>query len=273
MKKIILALLLVIIAITSCKKTQPNAPATEKWKFDKLSLEKKIFLDGDSTKGGIKLSFEFNYPSKIGNDSLLTIIQSQFATAFAGDEYKNLTPQNAFDTLTKRSAQESIDIAKLAIKDQSDLSDYYKNVITSVFDTTDMTITARTETDEYMGGAHGSQYIAYYNIDTRNGSVIKENKLFKSGTRDKLTQYIKEELTKALNTQGDPITLLEPDAIVPSDNFYFNNLGIVYVYNSYEVAPYSDGLVEVTLPYAKIKDMITGEYLPMIALKTKEKTE
>ncbi|PXV65518.1 uncharacterized protein DUF3298 [Dysgonomonas alginatilytica] len=273
MKKISLAFLLVIIAITSCKKTQPNAPASEKWKFDKLSLEKRIFLDNDSTKGGIKLSFEFNYPSQIGNDSLLHLIQSQFATAFAGDEYKDLSPQSAFDTLTRRSINESTDIAKLAIRDRSDLSDYYKNVITSVFDTTDITITARTETNEYMGGAHGSQYIAYYNIDTRNGSVIKENKLFKSGTKDKITEYIKEELAKTLNSQGDTITLLEPDAIVPSENFYFDNRGIVYVYNSYEVAPYSDGLVQVSLPYDKIKDMLTSEYLPIMDLKTKKKAE
>lgn len=273
MKKISLALLLVIIAITSCKKTQPDAPVSEKWKFDKLSLEKKIFLDNDSTKGGIKLSFEFNYPSKVGNDSLLTIIQSQFATAFAGDDYKNLTPQSAFDTLTERSIQESIDIAKLATRDKSDLSDYYKNVITLVFDTTDITITARTETNEYMGGAHGSQYISYYNIDTRNGSIIKEDKLFKSGSKEKITQYIKEELAKTLNSQGDTITLLEPEAIVPSVNFYFDNRGIVYVYNSYEVAPYSDGLVEVSLPYAKIKELLTNEYLTILDLKTKEKTK
>lgn len=273
MKKISFAILMVIIAITSCKKTQQNIPAGEKWKFDKLSLEKKVFLDNDSTKGGIELSFEFNYPSKIGNDSLLSIIQSNFAMAFAGDDYKNLDPQSAFDTLTNRSINESLDIAKLAIKDRSDLSDYYKNVTTSVFDTTDMTITARTETNEYMGGAHGSQYISYYNIDTRNGSVIKGDKLFKSGSQDKLTQYIKEDLAKTLNSQGDTITLLDPESIVPSENFYFNNQGIVYVYNSYEVAPYSDGLVEVTLPYAKIKDMITSEYLPIISLKTKEETK
>lgn len=270
MKKISLAILMVIIAITACKKTQPNIPASEKWKFDKLILEKKIFLDNDSTQGGIKLSFEFNYPSKMGNDSLLTIIQSHFATAFAGDDYKNLTPQSAFDTLTNRSISESTDIAKLAIKDNSDLSDYYKNVITTVFDTTDMSITARSETDEYMGGAHGSQYISYYNIDTRNGSVITEDKLFQSGSKDKLTQYIKEELAKTLNSQRDTITLLDPESIVPSTNFYFNNKGIVYVYNSYEVAPYSDGLVEVTIPYTKIKDMIRNEYSTLVDLKTKE---
>lgn len=273
MKKISLAILMVIIAITSCKKTQPNIPASEKWKFDKLSLEKKVFLDNDSTMGGIKLSFEFNYPSKAGNDSLLSIIQSHFATAFAGDDYKNLSPKDAFDTLTNRSINESIDIAKLAIKDRSDLSDYYKNVVTSVFDTTDMSITARTEISEYMGGAHGSRYISYYNIDIRNGSVIKDSKLFNTGSNEKLTIYIKEELAKTLNSQGDTITLLDPESIVPSDNFYFNNKGIVYVYNSYEVAPYSDGLVEVTIPYAKIKDMITSEYLPLISLKTKEETK
>lgn len=273
MKKISLALLMIIVAISSCKRNQPNISESKKWKFDKLSLEKTVFLDNDSTKGGIKLSFEFNYPAKISNDSLLNIIQSHFATAFAGDDYKNQTPQNAFDTLTNRSIHESIDIAKLAIRDRSDLSDYYKNVVTSVFDTTAISITARTETNEYMGGAHGSQYISYYNIDTRNGSIIKGDKLFKSGNNDKLTEYIKSELVKTLNHRGDTITLLDPESIVPSENFYFNEKGIVYVYNSYEVAPYSDGLVEVTLSYDRIKEMLTEEYLPIISLKTIKETK
>ncbi len=270
MKKISLAILLLIVTITACKKTPPTITESQKWKFDKLTLEKKIFLDTDSTKGGIKLNFEFNYPSQIGNDSLLTIIQSHFAAAFSGDDNKNLTPKSAFDTLVNRSISESIDMTKLAIKDNSDLSDYYKNVTTTVFDTTNMSITARTEANEYMGGAHGSQYISYYNIDTRNGALINQEKLFKNGSKDKLTQYIKDNLAKTLNSQGDTITLLDPESIVPSSNFYFSNKGIVYVYNNYDVAPYSDGLVEVTLPYDKIKELVTSEYLPIISLKAKE---
>lgn len=269
MRKISVILLVAIIALSSCKKTQPTVSVKEDYTFEKLNLEKKIFPESDSTKGGIQLSLEFNFPSTIGNDSLLQIIQAQFVTAFAGEDCKGLTPKDAFDTLTNRIIKESTDIAKLAVKDQNQLTDYHKNVKTSVFDTTSITITAKTETDEYMGGAHGSQYVAYYNIDTRNGSLIKNDNLFKSGSLEKVTQYIKDGLAKTLNPQGTAITLLDPNAIAPSKNFYFDNQGIVYVYNAYEVAPHSDGLIQVSIPYSQIADMVSDEYAPVIQLKKK----
>jgi len=41
----------------------------------------------------------------------------------------------------------------------------------------------------------------------------------------------------------------EPDNFVLPQNIGFNDTGVILLYNSYEVAPYSTGLTEFTIPF------------------------
>ena len=72
------------------------------------------------------------------------------------------------------------------------------------------------------------------------------------------------------NSNGDNITLLDPDSVQPSQNFYFNEQGVVFVYNTYEITPHSDGLIQALIPYDKLKDLIADPYKEIITLKTKK---
>lgn len=54
--------------------------------------------------------------------------------------------------------------------------------------------------------------------------------------------------------------------IAPNNNFWINNEGVHYVYNQYEIAPYSMGPIEVTIPFEEITpiiipESIVGEYI------------
>lgn len=278
MKKISILAVLVILLIVSCKRTKPDAVVTEtsRWTFDTLHLQKEIFLNNDSTKGGLKLTLEFDYPSKFENDSILKAVQFQFLRSFAYDEsgeYKGLSPAKGFDTFSEKNVEESIELGKAAQGSVIDFSEYYKTVKTTVADTTLLTITGRTETLQYSGGAHDSRYVDYFNIDLRDGKLITLVSLFKPETTKQLVTFIKEVLTTTKNANGDTITLLDPDSVEPSPNFYFNEQGIVFVYNTYEITPHSDGLIQALVPYNKVKDLISDSYKEIISLKTKQKTE
>ena len=264
MKKIgILAILAVLIAV-SCKRPKPETTAvteTSRWTFDTLHLAKEIFLNNDSTKGGLKLTLEFDYPSTFVNDSILKAVQTQFLASFTDDQngsYKGLTPVKGFEAFTDKNVEESVELGKAAQGSVIDFSEYYKTVKTSVTDTTLLTITGRTETLQYSGGAHDSRYIDYFNIDLRNGNRLTIESLFK------------EVLATTKNSNGDNITLLDPDSVQPSQNFYFNEQGVVFVYNTYEITPHSDGLIQALIPYDKLKDLIADPYKEIITLKTKK---
>lgn len=276
MKKIgILAILAVLIAV-SCKRPKPETAAvteTSRWTFDTLHLAKEIFLNNDSTKGGLKLTLEFDYPSTFVNDSILKAVQTQFLASFTDDQngsYKGLTPVKGFEAFTDKNVEESVELGKAAQGSVIDFSEYYKTVKTSVTDTTLLTITGRTETLQYSGGAHDSRYIDYFNIDLTNGNRLTIESLFKPETSSRLVTLIKEVLATTKNSNGDNITLLDPDSVQPSQNFYFNEQGVVFVYNTYEITPHSDGLIQALIPYDKLKDLIADPYKEIITLKTKK---
>lgn len=276
MKKIgILAILAVLIAV-SCKRPKPETTAvieTSRWTFDTLHLAKEIFLNNDSTKGGLKLTLEFDYPSTFVNDSILKAVQTQFLASFTDDQngsYKGLTPVKGFEAFTDKNVEESVELGKAAQGSVIDFSEYYKTVKTSVTDTTLLTITGRTETLQYSGGAHDSRYIDYFNIDLRNGNRLTIESLFKPETSSRLVTLIKEVLATTKNSNGDNITLLDPDSVQPSQNFYFNEQGVVFVYNTYEITPHSDGLIQALIPYDKLKNLIADPYKEIITLKTKK---
>ncbi len=270
MKKLTLVVLLGVIVFGACKRTKPVTESAEnpKWAFEKLSEKKELFLNNDSTKGGMKLSFEFNYPVQSENDSVLKQIQSGFVLAFAGEEYKSLSPKEAFDSFLKKAEKEGLGMGKMAEDDGPDFSNYLKNITTTVSDTTNMTITAKTYYEDYTGGAHGSHQTTYYNIDIHDGKVLKEASFFKDGSEKTLTGLLKEALDDMIKN-GKQITVLDPESVKPNGNFYFDDKDLVYVFNEYEIAPYSDGLIEVCIPYEKIKDLVVPKYQKLIAIKTK----
>ncbi|MDL2214781.1 RsiV family protein [Dysgonomonas sp. OttesenSCG-928-M03] len=270
MRKLTLIVLLTITVLGACKRTKPvvEPSDTSKWAFEELSEKKELFLNNDSTKGGMKLSFEFNYPTRSDNDSVLSQIQSGFILAFAGEEYKTLSPKEAFGRFVKQVEKEGLDMGKMAEDDGPDFSNYLKNITTTVSDTTSMTITAKTYSEDYTGGAHGSHQTTYYNIDIHNGEVLKEKNLFKDDSESALTSFIKEALDDMIKN-GKQITILDPESVKPNGNFYFDDKDLVYVFNEYEIAPYSDGLIEVCIPYEKVRTLFVPEYEKLIAIKTK----
>lgn len=255
----------ILVVVTSCRNPKSDSLGQEsnKWKFDKLSTEKIIHIDNDSTKPGMKVSLEFNYPSAYENDTLLGYVQNVFLEAFGGKDYLNMKPKDAFEKLEKVYIDQAIDYAKDAADDGPDFTEYYQTISTAIADTsnTKYYITARTQLHQYTGGAHGMHNITFYNADTRTGDLITEDKLFKPGSKETLTKVIKELLeAKANSGKDDAITLLEPESIASNGNFYFTKTGVIYVYNTYEVAPYSDGLIEVEIAYERVKDIIAPNY-------------
>lgn len=273
MNKLSTFLLFSILLIVSCKNTKNESIATQsRWDFDSLRFEKMIYLDGDSAKQGLKLTLKFDYPSSFENDSILKIVQSHFLAAFTEDSSAlKLTPTDGFAKFTEYNVAESLELCEEVKSIGASYANYYKTIKTSVVDTTALTITGETQTLQYSGGAHDSRYVAYFNIDIRTGKLIALNDLFKSDTDQQIVALIKEVLKTTKNANGDIVTLFEPDDVEVSPNFYFNTDGVVFVYNTYEISPHSDGLVQAVVPYSKLKDIFAADYAEIINIKTKNR--
>ncbi len=115
----------------------------------------------------------------------------------------------------------------------------------------------------FMGGAHGLNTRNYFNFNLKNGKRITEADLYKPGFENALSELIKVRMIEERkeNPELEPIERLEDsdywvEAIKPNGNFYITDQSINYVFNPYEIGPYYMGQTEVTLPFARLSQIL-----------------
>lgn len=125
----------------------------------------------------------------------------------------------------------------------------------------------------YTGGAHGNYGELAYNFDTESGERITLDTL--SADPDGLVAFLREYVTKlytedadgyysanvyedlTVDAENNPIADLVRDGVL-----YFNNEGMVFFAQPYEIGPYASGIIEFTVPYADLAGVIYDKYLP-----------
>lgn len=263
MRHLCLIFLMIFVLLTSCRNTNKeiNNPNKIGWEFEKLSEDRMVYINNDSTKEGMKISIGFIYPKAYCNDTILRNAQRAFVASYS-DDTSNIEPKEAFHKKIDEVVKQALIYGDEAVEDFPDFSSYYESIQTVLFDTSDLSnyMTIQTQMEEYTGGAHGMHNTSYFSIDTRTGNMITEEKLYRPNYSKQLLPLIKEELLSRANSKENPISLLNPESIESNGNFYFTPQGIVYVFNTYEVAPYSDGIIEITIPYQKIKDILSNDF-------------
>ncbi len=115
----------------------------------------------------------------------------------------------------------------------------------------------------YTGGAHGTENLHYYNFDLKSKNKINLTTLFKN------TEQVKKELYSILKEQykkDKSLTFFSSNYKnfrLPED-FYFTNKGIAFVYQPYEIGPYSQGSKSLVLDWNQAKPLfkkgISKEY-------------
>lgn len=130
--------------------------------------------------------------------------------------------------------------------------DFYVSGI--VVDTGRMFLTYRLEESHYTGGAHPNSSVRYLNFDARGLVTVAD--LF---GEDKL-EVLKEVVFKALLSKEGVKTAEElerksyfPEFFHVSDDFYVKGDSIVFVYSPYEIAAYSQGVVEIPVPFSALE--------------------
>jgi len=102
------------------------------------------------------------------------------------------------------------------------------------------------------GGAHGILTISFLNFDSKTGLLLENDKLFndiesvKSIAKPYFEDFIAENDSEIFNA----------DEFLLPQNIGFEDEGIIMLYNGYEVAPYSTGIIQFTIPYNEISSYL-----------------
>lgn len=242
-----------------------------KWVFDSLTLYQRVgAVEKDSVDRGMLIDLFLEYPVSAPDSIDLLKMQYNLSTTFLVDDKAKMLPIDAFKIQTDKSIESALenlrefDKWKESNEDLVDISNYSEARNTRIDTIINNIMIVSTATYDFLGGAHGAYNIRYYNFDITTGKKINEEALFGEKCPQKVAQLIRTEI-KNRNQSSDHdkyISLLvDINKINPNDNFYITSKGIIYTYNQYEIAPYSQGFIEISLPYSKILPYIQDKYL------------
>ncbi|WP_165953149.1 DUF3298 and DUF4163 domain-containing protein [Pedobacter changchengzhani] len=120
--------------------------------------------------------------------------------------------------------------------------------------------------DNYSGGAHGNYNSSFYRFDVKNQKKLELNDLLKIDS-NLLQKILEKNLRKSYNIKPTEklTTVLFENYLKANKNFYFNENGITFLYNPYEVASYAQGQIVVFIPYSDLKDHLNIDFMKRIA--------
>ncbi|WOD44906.1 DUF3298 and DUF4163 domain-containing protein [Hwangdonia lutea] len=117
-------------------------------------------------------------------------------------------------------------------------------VIFKAQDIISISLTSYTNT----GGAHGNLNISFLNFDTSTGKLLDTNALFTDieGFKSMAKKHFEASIK-------DKDLLLDPETFQLPENIGYSDDGIILLYNTYEIAPYSSGILEFSIPFEDAK--------------------
>jgi len=226
-----------------------------------VSFEVKTFRV--ESKGGCKADtlqcayFEVTYPVFSGLDTgvVKMIQQKQDAAVSLGN------PES--------QGQSMQEIGEIFINDYDDFKSeipesfggWHYTAKVNVEVLTDSLLSMSVNDEYYTGGAHGGSGVYFINMNPRTGAEFTLDNFLKPDYHEVMTS-LGNKIFRKSRELADTVSLSENYFEFPEDkfelnkNYGFKKEGIVFYYNSYEIAPYAAGPTEVLIPYDDLKDWI-----------------
>ena len=244
-----LATLLIVLLTISCSNSeQKNEKPYLNFKINKID-KKYGACDGDGICGEIKIEYPLFKNNKKEVDSKLNAIITKSISSF-------------YDVKTiKRTSELFIKEFSEFVKEFPDATNNKWNtfMIYQVNSNTENLLSLTFNMEGYTGGAHGFRTKTSSNYNPNTGEIIKLDDIVTDVKKLKIIGrdfFIKEnnlDSSKSLNEQG--FWFIEGEFVL-NNNFIISKDGLSFHYNQYEIAPYSMGTFNVTIPLKSIKNIL-----------------
>jgi len=128
-----------------------------------------------------------------------------------------------------------------------------------VLNNTEKALSLSFNMEGYTGGAHGFRTLTYTNYNPLTGEKLNLEDLISNIDELRLIArkiFIEEndlDPKKSLNTQG--FWFLD-DIFSLNNNFIISDKGISFHYNQYEIAPYSQGSIDINIPMSELSKLL-----------------
>ena len=113
---------------------------------------------------------------------------------------------------------------------------------------------------EYTGGAHGGTFITCRNYRLDDGSVVTLDNYFKPGYKKVLIPILERKLLEyaecSKRDELDEHGYFSNEPMFVPENFEIRQDTIDFIFNQYDIAPYSTGITTLSVPETEIQDII-----------------
>ena len=113
---------------------------------------------------------------------------------------------------------------------------------------------------QYTGGAHGGTFITCRNYRLEDGSVVTLDNYFNPGYEKVLIPILEKKLLEYAECSSreelDEHGYFSNEPMFVSDNFEIRQDTIDFIYNQYDIAPYSTGITTLSVPEDEIRSIL-----------------
>ena len=113
---------------------------------------------------------------------------------------------------------------------------------------------------QYTGGAHGGTFITCRNLRLEDGSVVTLDNYFKPGYEDVLLPVLEKKLLEYAECSSrdelDEHGYFSNEPMFVSPNFEIRQDTIDFIYNQYDIAPYSTGITTLSVANDEIRSIL-----------------
>lgn len=252
-KPIIFAALLLAVAVTSCseKKSDSNEAQAqtrnivfESYTYDTIGA----YPDSDTiaAPGGKYVRFigQGILPKDIGDTDILnlrdTLVKISNITFNDSDKPIPVMPDSmSFTNLNPI---------------ETDACGEAVSTLTTTLMTPRVVVWENSKESYACGAAHGNRSESFINFNMETGKILEYSDLFKQGYTQALTKIIQQKLKESSYELLVPINSVK----IPSE-FAVTSKGMIFSYDPYQIAPYSEGIIQVELSVSELTDLLSPE--------------
>ena len=240
--------------------------------YKHIFKEEEAHLTEDASSPFCDFSVDYTYLDEEG-DSIATLINRTIQGEFLGNNYASLTPEEAVDSFMnvyirdyRKETGELYQVDRAKGTSDEEIPAWYNqtySLVTFIEEGHGGTINVSANVFVDTGGAHPHQWSQWLNFDFESGKLLTKDDVFLASAKADIERMLLDHLMlmqaeiypdESLKTLEDlqQKGFLQMTNMYIPDNFLLHKEGVSFLFNRYDIAPYSAGEIVIEIPYEEI---------------------
>ena len=240
--------------------------------YKHIFKEEEAHLTEDASSPFCDFSVDYTYLDEEG-DSIATLINRTIQGEFLGNDYASLTPEEAVDSFMnvyirdyRKETGELYQVDRAKGTSDEEIPAWYNqtySLVTFIEEGHGGIINVSANVFVDTGGAHPHQWSQWLNFDFESGNLLTKDDVFLASAKADIERMLLDHLMlmqaeiypdESLKTLEDlqQKGFLQMTNMYIPDNFLLHKEGVSFLFNRYDIAPYSAGEIVIEIPYEEI---------------------